>query len=896
MPEPVASAPSSALPTPPPATPASRLPKWLWWLLGLAALLLIGALVVQHFLDPWLRQKLEKQVATQTHGQYHLQVGALETSIWQRAIRLRRVRLRPAAQVADTLPRVRLDAARLHVTGVGLLALLRKGVVPIDSVVLDSATVEVLALARRPTQNAGKPLHERLPLKLKGLEIGYFGLLHTQGAYLPGAQPTARFRRADLSAHDLHLTPAGAADTQRLAYAADWQLQLRQAQGLTRGHRLQLTSLLASTANQQIQLDSVRMQPEGNAPAGSPRVNLALPRLRLTGLNAAALLHRHTFRADSLVLQAPRLTLVPPTGKASGSADFGQYARRFDLAHLAVRNGSLHVKDAALRSVIRRIDVAGTAIHIDAKGQPDARQVLFAKAWTLGLGRSEATVAAHAVSLGRLNLSTAAGTLDLRAVRVRPPGPGQGKPGAVRVDLTMPSLALRGFDAAAVQQQRRLRASSLVIDGARLNFTPPKTPPPPVWKLLSKAVRRTDLAELRIRRSFLQIGGLRHSPEINDIDLTGRGIRIDSLAALEPARIAYARSWKASSGLIAAPFDPPYYRASSQRARLDTDAHLFRFEGLSLVPKYSAVGMNLHKGYQVPAVTARIPSLTFSGLEFAGLVRRADVRVARVTVERPEVRIVSDGRGPINPNRSKISPEEMRHLPMTVDVRRLDIVGGNLFTKYRSPLTPLPGTMSINRFTGSFFNLSNDPRRQTAATPLTGRATTYLQNRCRLDAQVSMYTLDPKGQHRVWGTFGAGQFNILNSMTVPTRLVQFKQGDVRRIRFDLQANRQGSTGTMWAEYSGLQLQLLGYKDEEVKKPLLKRVLSKAANVIVIRDQNPRKRGELVTGQMISTREPRFSVFTLWRQGVVSGLFDNVGVPQKLAQKLSESKDEAPLPK
>ena len=68
------------------------------------------------------------------------------------------------------------------------------------------------------------------------------------------------------------------------------------------------------------------------------------------------------------------------------------------------------------------------------------------------------------------------------------------------------------------------------------------------------------------------------------------------------------------------------------------------------------------------------------------------------------------------------------------------------------------------------------------------------------------------------------------------------------------------------------------------------------NAVVIRDQNPRKGGRVVTGEMTSTREPRFSVFTLWRQGVVSGLFHNVGVPQPLAQKLSESKDEAPLPK
>ena len=121
--------------------------RGLWWLLGVAAALATLTLAAQHLLDPWLRQQLEQQVAAQTHGQYHLRVGTLRTSLWQRAIRLGGLRLRPAAVVADTLPRVRLDVAQLNITGVGLLALLRKGVVPVDSVVLDSARIEVLALA-----------------------------------------------------------------------------------------------------------------------------------------------------------------------------------------------------------------------------------------------------------------------------------------------------------------------------------------------------------------------------------------------------------------------------------------------------------------------------------------------------------------------------------------------------------------------------------------------------------------------------------------------------------------------------------------------------------------------------------------------------------------------------
>jgi len=153
-------------------------------------------------------------------------------------------------------------------------------------------------------------------------------------------------------------------------------------------------------------------------------------------------------------------------------------------------------------------------------------------------------------------------------------------------------------------------------------------------------------------------------------------------------------------------------------------------------------------------------------------------------------------------------PEELLNLPVLVDSRRLDLINGNLYSGYRSPLTPIPGTLSINRFNGTFHNLSNAPQRQTPAAPLTGKAHTYLQNRCRLDAQVSMYLLDPLGHHRVWGSFGPGPFSMLNSMTVPTRLVEFKKGDVQRLRFDMQLDRQQATGTMWAEYSGLQLELL----------------------------------------------------------------------------------------
>ena len=703
----------------------------------MAAVLVVLTLVAQLLLDPWLRRTLEKQVSKQTHGQYRLQVGALHTSLWHRSIRLRHLRLRPAAQVADSLPRLRLDLAQLRISGVGLWALLRRQVVPIDSVVLDSARLQVLALAQRPAKDVGQPLHKRLPLHLDGLRIGYLGLLHTTAAYQPAAPPRGRFAQATLVGRHLLITAAGAADTARVAYATAWQLAMQRAQAEVVGHRL---------------------------------------------------------------------------------------------------------------------------------------------------------------TFSKLRFSTASGRAELDSFRIREPGPGRGKPGAVRINLTMPRTLLTGLRAAKWQHRQHLQADSLRIENAALDFTPPAKRPPDLWKIMAPLARRSDLAYLNVHDGRFKVNGLTHQPSVRLVNATGTGIRVDSLARHQPRRVAYATAWQARLDGLAALFDAPNYRATGAHLHLNTAASTLRLEGLALTPHFTPAQMNRQKGYQIPQFAIRIPELAVTGLDYPLLVRHGDVHAARATVRRPVVRIASDGRGPINPHRSIISPEEMRKAHIRLDVRRLDFENGNLYTRYRGLKSPVVGTLSINRFSGTLRNVSNEPRHQTLATPLTGTATAYLQNRCRLQAHIAIPLLDPLGRHRVWGEFGAGSFDMLNSMTVPTRLVEFKKGQVQHIDFALRADKQRATGTMTTRYTGLQLELLSYKKGEIKQSLGKKILSKAANVLVIRDENPRKGGRVVSGKMTSKREPRFSVFVLWRQGLVAGLLNNVGLPQPLAQKLSQGQDVAPLPR
>jgi hypothetical protein len=696
-------------------------------------LLVLAVVAVWLGLDPWLRRTLEKQVAKKTHGQYQLAIGSLSTDLGPRALHLRRVALRPTARpLADTLPRLTLYLGRLDLRGVGLLALLRGHTVPLDSLVLDSLRVQVLALAKKPAPHPTPPLYEQRPLRL-----GYLALRHLGGTFGPKAEPTIQVTQAEVQARDLLFTKAGMADTQRLGGAAAWQAVVRYPQGHLGGHVLTLATATFSTQQRAFTLDSLSIEP---------------------------------------------------------------------------------------------------------------------------------------------------------------PAPGQGKPGAQQVALLLPQLRVRGLQAAAWQHQHRLRADSALVQQPRLAFRPPAQAPPPLWQLVAPLARRTDLGRLVIKDGFLAFTGLRHQPVMRHFFATGRTIRVDSLGGqANQGRILYARSWQAHSGRLTAVFQPPAYPTSIERAALDTRARTIRLTGLALDPIFSPAQLNRRAGYQSTQLRVRMAELRAQGFDFNLLSDHSHVRVAHISLEKPWLGLNSDGRGPMGKNQSVLTPEAMRKLRLHLEVGRLDVHNGTIAARYRSPETPRVGTMSFDRLNITLRHLSNNPRTQTLANPLTGEATGYVQNRCYVALHLRAPMLDPQGRHHLWGSFGAAPFSILNPMTLPTKLIEFKSGTVQRVNFDLHVDRQRVAGTMRATYSDLKIAMYKYKGGELKKPLFKRFLNGLLNGLVIRDNNPRPSGRFVTGEMSARRELRSSVFTAWRQGLISGGLHSVGVPQKIAQKLSQSTETVPLP-
>ncbi|OWP64542.1 hypothetical protein CDA63_04010 [Hymenobacter amundsenii] len=339
------------------------------------------------------------------------------------------------------------------------------------------------------------------------------------------------------------------------------------------------------------------------------------------------------------------------------------------------------------------------------------------------------------------------------------------------------------------------------------------------------------------------------------------------------------------TGLTTATLNAPYYHVQWRSLRADTRQGQLALSQVLVVPTLSVVALSRAKGHQAAHVTVRVPALSFAILDFEAAANRHELRAAALTVTKARVSTRSDGRFAQNPNISHVTPEELAKVPFRLAIDRLRIGQGTITAQYRAPRDAQPGLIQITDFGGTLRNVSNDPARMSAAHPLTGTASGLLQGRCRARVQLQANVLDPAGRHTVSGTFYQAPLSILNSMTVPTRGIRFRSGLIERIDFRMQLDQQAARGTMRARYTNLKLQRLNRQN---KPGLLHRLETTAINGLVIRDNNPRQpEQELKTGSMRSARERRYSVLTLWRQGLVSGLLNSAGVPAPLAKKLSE---------
>ncbi len=654
-------------------------------------------------------------------------------------------------------------------------------------------------------------------------------------------------------------------------------------------YRLRVGSLRTNLRLREVDIRAAHLTTSAAHPIDSlPPATVALGRLYLRGVGLWDLLRGREVPLDSLRLDSVAVALGRlPAGLGSGGPVHAQLpGGGLRIGYLTVRHLHGRYGEAAQpQGRLAHADLTVRDLRLSAAGAADSARIGYAASVAGRVRGLRARVPGHTLALAAGRFSSRARQLVLDSLAVHPNQPiGPRRSAALRLSLALPRLVLTGLDAAALSR-RRFRADSLGLHRPRLALTLPATAPPPFHALLAPYLRECRLAALASSGGQLLVAGISEAPTVRAVAVAATDLRILPYPGGPAGRIYYAQAWQLRTGLATATLQAPYYHAQWSSLHADTRRGHLAVRQVLVLPTLSVVGLSRAKGHQAAHVTVRVPTLSFAGLDFKAAANRYELRAAALTITKARVSTRSDGRFAQNPSISHVTPEELARVPFRVAIDRLRIGQGTITAQYRAPRNAQPGLIQITDFGGTLRNVSNDPARMSAAHPLMGTASGLLQGRCRARVQLRANVLDPAGRHTVSGTFYKAPLSILNPMTVPTRGIRFRSGLIERIDFRMQLDQQAARGTMRARYTNLKLQRLNRQN---KPGLLHRLETTAINGLVIRDDNPRKPGQkLKTGNMHSARERRYSVLTLWRQGLVSGLLNSAGVPAPLAKKLSE---------
>ena len=626
------------------------------------------------------------------------------------------------------------------------------------------------------------------------------------------------------------------------------------------------------------------------SPTKLPDLSIDLQQLRIAGIGIVAALRRQEMPLDSIVLTGMQLQLeeMPPTPQDSAPKPLYQ---RLPLGLLGMRVGyvALHRLKARYGSSQQtQVQVAQATfmahdVYLSAAGAADSTRLGYAAAISADVRTVLARLPGHVVRLHHGGFSSASQRLTLDSVRLVPLQAisNQRTPNA-RADIALPRLELTGLRAAGLQRGR-FQAEDLHLAGLRLLVTMPAVPPPPLYKVVEPYLPSFRLGQLRVTEAKMQLTGVDLAPAVQNVSLTGTSIHLQPDTK---GQLFYARAWTLRTGQARLTLDAPYYRLALKTINADTRRRQLTLENVAMAPTMSVAALARGKGHQSAHVRIRVPRMRVSGLDIEALLEKGNLLAQQLEISKARVLTESDGRFSLNPNQSVATPDAIGRLPFRVDVRQIRFADLGIRMSYRSPRSAQPGVMAMQQLTGVLSNVSNNPRRMNAAHPMTGQVTGQIQHVGPAQLSLRANVLDPSGAHTISGRFGTVPLAVLNPMILPTRGLRLRSGQIEQMHFQMQLDRQRARGTLWATYHDLKLQLL---NRENRPGILHRLETSVVNGVFLRDNNPRKPGEeLKPGKVNSNRELRYSVFSLWRQGLVSGMLNSAGVPEGLAKKLSEA--------
>lgn len=370
---------------------------------------------------------------------------------------------------------------------------------------------------------------------------------------------------------------------------------------------------------------------------------------------------------------------------------------------------------------------------------------------------------------------------------------------------------------------------------------------------------------------------------VRQFDMTMHDFKLDRRSFRARDRAYYAKNVQMTAKQANYLLPDNMYRMAIDSIKVDTEEKTLLIRMLKLLPEGTPSELARKEGKSITYHKAQVKEVKLTGVDYHAHSEQNSFIAKQLLVLSPTLSAYKDKKNFANIDEEKQLPHEMvQRIKPKFLFDSIMIKKGFIRYDELAAHADEPGHVTFQNLNATITNLSNVPGQITLENPAVIQAHTMVMGKASLQLQIRVPLLNKNCYHTISGKLGETNPEILNNILAPTSLVSIKNGYIREANFDIELTKARARGSMQLIYEDFKIDILS-KDEEKEQSFGKKILSKVVNWVAIKENNTpsKEEGEgLRIGKITVDRENTQTVFSYWKDCMVSGLLSSAGLENK----------------
>ncbi len=371
----------------------------------------------------------------------------------------------------------------------------------------------------------------------------------------------------------------------------------------------------------------------------------------------------------------------------------------------------------------------------------------------------------------------------------------------------------------------------------------------------------------------------KQSGKWSNLSFAMESVSIDSLSQKDSTAFWFCKDIQVNSRKVQFASNDGMYKYTIGEVKASVKRKALDILDFKVIPQYPEMEFSQRLGEEGDRYQLVVQKINAKEVDFKQLELSGRLHVLALNLENAELRVFHNKMMPPSGgiktgNFPNIAIKRLK-IPLVLDT--MHVKNFDVYYKELSRQSEKAGTAFFTNIYGTLHNVTNDTLQWKKDPWCRTTFQTNFLGKTKLMVDINLNMEDKDGEFNYKGSLAKSDAKLYNELLVPMAMARIEEGTIQEVTFNVNANSYGSTAHVQMLYDNLKVNLLGKDGNVLKK---KGFLSFLANSFIIKNSNPRKKGEAPINADISYIHDRErSFFNLMWKSIFMGLKVNMGVPE-----------------